>query len=375
MILRALLLLLFFALPHAGRGQSDKAQTGNGDESGVSVRLGGTIQPRVAYAFDAGDSSASGRVGFGVRRLRLTMNTVIDHRILIFVQMEGAPPSGVRLLDMRLGYRFTDSWLIRGGRFIGAQPRSFAQTLQSEIDAIERATIAMAWASQTVGADGRTFGIEVVFQHAEWEVKGSLHNGYNDDNFRTFVDDKEFVTAGRSTLPASGLSLIHRSTRAKGLEAGFYAGHNPSGNPNTELDGTGRRYADFSSHLYWGSEPGSRPLRLKADLIGIIFDRIDPLIPGSPARRQDFLGWSALGAWAPIKPLETFIRLERYGQHTENADRFRKFLTAGLTFSRSALSGEEFKNQRATLAYSNRFSSLADEGVRHSVVLQLQIVF
>ncbi|MEX0685521.1 MAG: hypothetical protein WD267_10995 [Balneolales bacterium] len=344
--------------------------------SDISVRLGGTIQPRVAYAYEKGSNGEnSERFGFGVRRMRLTLSTEIDNTILIFTQLEGASPTGASFVDLRFGYRFSDSFLIQGGRFIGAEPRCFAITLQNEMDAIERAAIAVAWSAQTLGTDGRSYGIEAVLKMMDWELRSFLHNGYNKDNFRTFVDDDLFISSGNTNWPAAAFSLVHRPPSLSGVEAGIYGGYNPSKNPNTELDGRGRRYFDYSSYLYWGAIPGSQSFRVKADFIGIRYENIDPIVPGDSDRKQDFFGWAVFGAWRPFVPFESFVRIERYGNYTEVDNIFREFVTAGLTYSRSALLNQPFKNQRITLAYSNRLSEYTNEDIRHSIILQLQLVF
>ena len=336
----------------------------------VTLRLGALFQPRVSYARDGGFEGVEDDtelLGFGIRRMRLSTRATVGDRLEGAVQLEAATPS-VRVLDARIGYRVADGLTLSAGRFISAQPRAFALTLAGTIDAVDRAVIADTWARNTIGADGRSHGLEARYRAGGSDLRLFIHNGSGALNVRSGMADTSPAGGTDRTGMAAGLFITHRPAVIDGLEVGGYAGYNASRNPETEVGGTGRRYTDVSLHAYLGALPGSRPVRLKADFIGVFYESVQI---GGVDRRDEFMGGALFAAVSPARGTEVFTRGEIMRPPGQAETEY--VLTAGGTLSVSALRGRPFASERLTIAYAVRSSELDGRAARHIIILQAQL--
>lgn len=357
-------------IPADVQGQDDEGR-GNvrAVSDNVSVRLGGTLQPRATFASD----DDTDRIGFGLRRMRFRAYTDIGERISLFLQMEGSGASAT-WLDMRGNFRLNDEWTLSTGRFIGAQPRSFARTGHANIDAIDRPAIAERWARMTIGADGRDYGVEATWSRPEWEIRGFLHNGHNRADFRTGISNDP-ATGGISTDGfAFSASATHWPSGDRNeLELGAYAGLNTSQNPLTEIGGVGREYFSYSAHAYWGALPGSQPFRVKADVIGIGYQEVTPF------GAHNYMGTSLFGSFLAAPHVELYARGEFWYSDGGDMDGINQvFATVGGSYSLSALWGRPFSQNRIMVAYSLRSaesSSIDFDDPAHVFMVQTQFFF
>ena len=374
-------LLLLFTLLTANRAfsQSDRAPVITlGDD--VSFRLGGTFQPRFTYDQFGGVDNAGNRIeaaAFGVRRARLRLYGNIGNDIVIFLQMEGSGASA-QLMDIRVAYRLYENWFIRAGRFVGAQPRAFALTLHSNLDAIERPAIGEVWARGTLGADGRDYGVELYYKTSDAEVRLYAHNGQNSDNFRPNTGGN-IPGDNRGFNPAISAYASYNPSLLDGLEVGLFGGFNPSENRNTAYTPQfeGRKYSNYAAHIYWGANPGSQPIRIKADYVGIRYKSF--LLPefeeaGSQSFQQTITGASLFASAMPSKAVEAFTRVE-YIDFGHMDDSYDTFLTFGATYSMSAARGKSFGNAKLTLAWSGRCYNESPYQPRNTITLQSQFFF
>ena len=153
-----------------------------------------------------------------------------------------------------------------------------------------------------------------------------------------------------------------------GLEVGGFAGISGAENPLTARDAgsLGRSYVTYAAHLYWGAAPGSQPVRVKADVIGVRY-----AAPSGDGEATSTLGLSLLGAARAGRGAEVFGRVESY----RHDDAFPTpddlpYWTVGASLSPSALRGGPYPRERFTLAYSTTRPDLPDAGRRHLVILQ-----
>lgn len=373
--------LLLFTLPTANRAFSQSARAPVitlGDD--VSFRLGGTLQPRFTYDHFGGPENADNSVeaaAFGVRRARLRFYGNIGDDFVLFLQMEGSGASA-QLMDIRVAYRLYKDWFIRAGRFVGAQPRAFAMTLHSSLDAIERPAIGEVWARGTVGADGRDYGMELYYKTRKAEVRLYTHNGANNDNFRPNTGGNR-PTADRGFKPAWSAYASYNPSILDGLEVGLFGGYNPSANSYTAYTPQyeGRKYSNYSAHIYWGADPGSQPVRLKADYVGIRYKSFE-LSSFNNFTEQPFQqtvsGASLFASVMPSDVLEAFTRVE-YVDFGHPDDSYDTFLTLGATYSMSAARGKAFGNAKLTLAWSGRYYNESPYQPRNTIILQSQFYF
>lgn len=334
---------IFAAAPAEVLGQEDDGLVRTVSED-VSIRLGGTIQPRVTFASD----DPMDRFGFGLRRLRLRVNTDIGEKMGVFLQMEGAG-SGAVFLDVRGDYELSDNVTLHTGRFIGAQPRAYARTSHASIDALDRPAISEKWARMTIGSDGRDYGVEAVHSTPAWELRGFLHNGYNQWNFRSGISNDSPTGGLKTDGVAFSASATHWPDSRDQLELGGYASINTSQNPLTDIGGIGRNYLSYSAHAYWGPSPGDQPIRLKTDLIGISYQDVVPF------GAQNYVGASLFGSYLAAPHIELFARSEYWHDDGGDRDSFgQMFIALGGSYSLSALQGKPFSHNRLTVAYSLR---------------------
>ncbi len=370
------LMAVLLAVPANVQATDDGRGTVKTVSNDISIRIGGTLQPRFTYTYDGGidgAEDATERVGFGLRRLRVRLYTDIGDRLGVFLQMEGSGSSAT-WLDVRGEYRMNDHFTLRTGRFVGTQPRAYARTLHSCIDAIDRPAISDIWARMTIGADGRDYGVEAFWNSPNYEFRAFLHNGYNQSNFRSGISNFP-ATGGIDTdgFAFSASGTWWPSDRDE-LEIGAYAGINTAKNPLTQLSGIGRNYVNYSAQFYWGPLPGDQPFRVKADLIGISYQEVE--IFGA----ENYIGGSLFGSVLVAPQVEVFAMGEYWYGDRGNRESFgQTFATAGATYSLSALQGRPFQNNRITLAYSLRAheSDLLnfDRDPAHVLMLQSQFYF
>jgi hypothetical protein len=327
------------------------------------------------YARDA--SIAASRLGFGIRRLRLRLRANMGSRLAFFVQGEGAN-ADFKMLDFALEYQASSLLKMRAGRIISARPGAFGS--HTRIDAVDRPVSLGEWAKRTIGADGHDFGLEVQVAGTQGYVRTFLHNGDGDwgrarGNFREEVGMGDATRGINQTGLAATLEAAYKPAAVRGLEVGGFAGVNTSRNPNTAYQEVGRAYTTYSVHAYWGATPGSQPVRLKADLLGIRYETLEAALLEAPIdHRQQMRGVSLLAAGRVLQAAEVFARYERFDPNTFVSGDDYAFTTVGASFSPSAMRGQSYHQERVTLAWTTRF----DDGVQmasHGLVLQAQIVF
>jgi hypothetical protein len=232
----------------------------------MNLRIGGTFQSRATFLSNPNLNPAfdETQYGFGVRRARIRLYGTISPKLRLFLQMEGSGATAT-FTDLRAEWDMTDRTMLRAGRFVGAQPASMAFTLHHEIDGLDRAAIAENWARQTLGADARSFGVEVVHRLDELELRAFAHSGSNTRNIRGGVSDgANNFGQNPAAFAVSGM-IRYLPKSIANSEAGVYFGHNPT------KTGDPRTYSDGSAHLYWGSKVGLQPTRVKLDMISVRF--------------------------------------------------------------------------------------------------------
>lgn len=333
-----------------------------GDE--VTLVINGTVQPRVSFGAQEGDE----RLGVGLRRARLQTRTTYQDRIGLEFDFDGSS-GDLRSVDLFGFYNLTDNLQLRAGRQPGAQPRSYVPTSHSRIDVIERAAIAERWAQGTIGSSGRDFGLDLEFETDQTTAVLFVHSGTGEfsravGNFRESVTSGSVVRGTDETGVAVTAMAQHEPAGLPGVEIGAFAGVNPVGSESSALGEIDRGYTTGGAHVYWGARPGSQPVRLKLDALGVRYDEVD-------GARQESVGVSALGAVRVLETGEAFARAERFWSDVDgSAD---DYLAAGLSYSLSAAQGHDYRKARLTLAYHFR-SSEVDENA-HLVVLQGQFAF
>jgi hypothetical protein len=354
---------------------------------GVSLRLGGTFQPRLSYGFAAGDGEADDldRVGFGLRRARLRATATFGPSFGVYYDVDLAT-GDVRSVDLHGFWQATPHLRFRAGYLVGAQPRAYAFTSHTRLDAVDRAAISERWAGGTIGSSGRDFGFDVRYETDVWTLDAFVHNGdgsFSRDrgNFRESVSGLS-ATRGVDTdgLAVSGF-VNYKPAALPGVEVGGFAGYNGSENPSTAPDGReeGRRYVSYSGHLYWGARPGSQPLRVKADVIGIRYEELPGEGTAPTVVAQHSLGYSVFAAARVLRHGEVFARGEQYHPLLDGgvsgdvgAD---TYFTAGASYSLSARRGLPYRQERVTVAYANGLPAAAALADQHLVVVQFQFVF
>ncbi len=335
---------------------------------GVRARLAGTVQPRVSVALQ--DTSATGgqeRFGFGLRRVRFEARVVWRERVGFEFDVDGSS-GAVTPVDMYGVVFVTDRLQVRAGRVPGAQPRGSVATSHREIDAIERAAIIGRWADGTLGSSGRDIGIDVRYDAGRTFAELFVHDGSgvftrDQANFRESIEDAS-ATGGvdRAGLAVSA-ALRHQPAALAGVEVGGYASVNAGGNERTEVGGERRSYLSAGGFAYWGAEPGSQPVRLKADALAIAYESL----PG--VEQQTAVGVSGLGAIRVLGAGEVFGRAERFWPDAGPAE---TYVTAGASYSPSAAAGGRYRTVRLTAAYAWRD---VDGLAGHLAVVQGQFAF
>lgn len=372
------LVLLLLAVPLYAQ---DTPILPTGDD--VAVRLGATLQGRFSagHALLGNDRDRT-RLGFGLRRARLRMHADLFERVGLYLQLDGAG-SAVDITDAHAFYRLSDGLQVRLGRVAPAQPRSFNLTSHKAIDAVDRAAIAELWGTNTIGSSGRDFGLDLEYATDRTAVIAGIYNGDGSWS-RARGNYRESISGGAPTggVDQTGLAFSlygsHQIAALGGLEIGGHASYNASENPNTIGLDAGRSYASYSAHAYWGATPGSQPIRLKADVVGVVFEEVPSVsLDGAldAGGRQQTLGASLLGAVRVHPSSELFVRAEQYTPNTHRSDLEASYVTTGISFSPSVLLGGPYSKVRLTAAYSGLFPGAEDRENQHLGVVQAQLVF
>ena len=339
----------------------------------IDLTWSATVQPRASYGLDEVDDETSERLGFGLRRARLSLDAEFGDTYGLFydVDLAGAGLTTISLF----GYvKPQDGLLIRFGYLPGAQPQAYIPTPMTRLDLLERAAIAELWARGTIGAAARDFGVDATLTSGKLDASLFVHTGDGSfgplrGNFSRSVSTLSATGGVARTDLAVSSSLRLRDAGLDGLQVGAYASYNSSANPNTAVQNIGRAYMSWSGHAYYGAVPGSQALRLKLDVIGVSYEEISS--QGNPVvAAQNTLGVSALAALRLIDGMELLARVENYMPDNGGSD--VTFVAAGLSFSPSARRGLPYQRERITLAYS---SALPDGRSAHLVEVQGQVSF
>ncbi|WP_420455117.1 hypothetical protein [Rubrivirga sp.] len=274
----------------------------------------------------------------------------------------------VRPVDMYGVVFVTDRLQVRAGRVPGAQPRGSVATSHREIDAVDRAAIVGRWADGTLGGSGRDIGVDVRYDAGPTFLELFVHDGSGvftreEANFREGIESPS-VTAGvdRVGIAVSGAAR-HEPPALPGVEVGTFAGVNVGGNERTAVGDVRRSYVTGGAFAYWGAEPGSQPVRFKADALAVGYES------AGGVGAQTALGVSGLGAVRVLGHGEAFGRAERFWPAGGPAE---TYLTAGASYSPSAALGERYRTARLTAAYAWRDVAGAPA---HLVVVQGQFAF
>lgn len=312
----------------------------------VSLRLGSTIQPRFTYVNEDTNTQDIDRIGFGVRRFRLRTYIGVGSHVQVFSQLEGSG-TNAQLLDLRVDYKLNSDLTLRVGRFAGAQPRAMAMTLHSDIDAIDRAASADYWARNTLGADARDYGAEIVWKPNRLEYRLFLHNGDNRYNYRSgAVDESPGLNNSSKKMAVSSMIRFFPNNDTH-TDIGIYGSYNGGGGQNPFA---AKNYYSAAFHAYRGTFPGHYPLRVKFDAILTSFN--DVPIQGGLENRL-FAGATIFTGYLVRTDTEVFGRLERFSTNAHSdQNQNTDFATIGLTYSFSAAQGKNFQSNKVTAAYT-----------------------
>lgn len=339
--------------------------------SDITLRYGGTAQFRAGFHHNEGQDQD--RFGFGLRRIRFRTTVGVGPNWTFFGQAEGAAAS-LSLTDLRIGYRFSPNLIVWGGRFVMSQPASFAITLNYEIDAIDRPATAVYWAGKTLGSDGRDFGVEARYTQPTYEARLAVHNGdgswdRNRGNFREEVATGSPTGVERNAMAASG-SFTWKPANLEGFETGLYGSYNAAQSPLSNRNNVGRTYTSYSAHAYYGRQPGSQPLRLKADVVGIRYEALPAETEG-----EHGIGAHLFGAYGVRRGLELYARAERLWTDVHRPSTDVTFLAAGFTLSPSARRGRPFSQERLTVGVTARTKPGETKVDAYGIMAQMQLNF
>ena len=330
----------------------------------------GELQTRASVGLvDRADDNQE-RLGWGVRRARARFVLTLSDGLGANYDVDVASGS-LQSVDLFAFYNATDNVRIRAGRMASAQPRAHIGTLLPFIDAVARPAIAERWGASTIGGDGRDFGLDVRYLTDELELSAFLHNG--DGSFSTDRGNvRQEISGGSATggvdRVAQAFSVygaywpLWYSRRRGGWLRELQHGGRPEHRPRI-----GRKHVhELRCARVLGRRPGSQPLRVKADAIGIRYEG------AAPNGKDAFVGASLFGAIGIREVAEVFVRAEVL----DTADRgSERFYTTGAGLSVSALRGLPYHEERFTLAYANGLPDTDDPVNQHLLVVQFQIVF
>jgi hypothetical protein len=365
--------ILFFALyslllsPNLLYAQS--AVTVAGQD--VSLRIGGTFQPRFSVGQD--QDPEYHRIGFGVRRLRFRTYVGIGSNLQFFTQLEGSGTSA-GFVDIRVDYKLSPELTLRAGRFAGAQPRSMALTLHGDIDGIDRIAIAEQWTRFNTGTDARDYGLELVWKPNRLEYRLFVHNGSNQLNYRSSINDESATQfATRNELAVSSIVRFFPNNNPNS-EIGLFAGHNATGGIGGQW-GQPKNSSTLSFHAYHGVFPGHFPYRLKTDVILVKYSDVVNVTNRTVRGDQIFTGFSAFAGYLVRPDTELYVHAETFNRSNLGTASNRVSLwQIGLTHSLSKAQNLPFNNHKLTLAYGQRDDSILNQQTK-LLQLQLQVYF
>lgn len=315
------------------------------DSPEIKVRIGGTIQAWTSLG-QIHDSDTNS-LGWGLRRVRLRAYSSFGDKMKGFFQMEVTSP---KLLDARIEYLLNKQFKIRAGRFIGAGVRGAGLTSHTKIDITERPLSAVMWGKNTIGADYRDYGVDVVGKFGDLSATLTLHNGNGALNIR---NRQSGVGPQNGSFAISGM-LNFKPKKVKGLEAGGYFGVG-----NSEVN----EYNAFNVFAYY--EP--KPLRIKAEVIGFT-----NTIGGNDFSR---MGYYVFAGYGFAKNWELVARFENYDHNTDVDDNEITLITFGGTYS---LFSKKWAAGKITAAYtlqSEADTQLYPEIDNNVFQLVMQLVF
>jgi hypothetical protein len=257
---------------------------------------------------------------------------------------------------------------------VSAQPRSFVMTSMFQIDGTDRPAIAERWGRGTIGSDGRDFGVDARLISGPLEAVLFVHNGDGSwsrarGNYRESVSGRNATGSVERTSIAFTGALTLRPDFLPGLEVGGFGGFNPTDNPNTASDEQGRAYFTFGGHAYYGANPGSKRIRLKADLVSLTYESL----PG--VQVQNSLGISLFGAVGLTPESELFARVESLDPDSRSTADPDGYFAAGLSFSPSARRGQSYQRERVTVEYGRFKGGQLNAESENLLIVQLQLSF
>jgi hypothetical protein len=287
------------------------------DAPELKWKIGGTVQAYASYAQTAADTAQS---GFGLRRVRL--KTYFSYgNVKAFIQYSA---KSNKVLDARMTYKFSNTFSLRVGRFIGAGIRAGGLTSHTVLDMVERPMTAQMWASQTVGGDYRDYGAAAMGKFGDISYNLTLHNGNGATNLTP--SHKSQAKTLNGTAAVSGM-VSFKPKSVKGLETGAYYGMG-----NSSIND----YASYNAYVYW--EP--KPIRIKAEVIGLTNTISGVEIPS--------LGYYVFGAYSVTDAWEVLARYETYDPNTDIDDNATNLITVG---ARYALFPAKLTASKITFAY------------------------
>ena len=328
--------------------------------------LNGGIQPRVSVGVEDGDGPDATRYGTGLRRARIQARLLYRDLAGVEYDVDGGTGT-VQSVDIFAFANVAPSVQVRLGYFPIAQPRAGVLTPYFLIDAVDRTAVVERWLVGTLGGDGRDLGADVTYLDDRVFASVAVHNGNgtfgSEGNVRQGISSPD-VTGGVET---QGLAVSAAASyqAGAGVEVGGFASANGADPSRTARGGgDGRDYTSGGAHVYWGTVPGSQPVRLKLEALALRYAD-----DGNGA--QESTGVSALGAVGVLGAGEVFARAERYWSDIDRPG--DDYVTAGLSYSASAARGAAYDRARLTLAYQYRNGAVLPTA--HLVILQGQLSF
>ncbi len=269
-------ILFFFILPFLIIFSQNKLE--------LTSKIGGTVQAMASYAQTG--KSTDAQIGFGPRRVRLKTYFGYDN-VTAFVQ--GEVKDGFKLVDARMTYKFSKTFNVRVGRFVGASVRAGALTSHTKIDIVERSMSAQKWSESTLGVkDFRDYGVAFMGKVGEFQYNLTLANGTGATNIT--ASQKSAGKISNKKISVGGM-LNYKPKAVKGLEVGGYYGIGNSSVNN---------YSSYNAYAYW--EP--KPIRIKAEIIGVTNKK--------DGKNISTLGYYLFGAFGFSENWEALARYENY---------------------------------------------------------------